>query len=215
MTSEKSSGFAVRLTSTTFPSASSSRKRSTTSTTCITSISRPCALALSVPPTVKMLEDCITLTARPTRRDGALHLVPGGAALHRDGHAYGIDREDPVEPAHVQHHPARGVGVASLAVPAAGDRDLQLPRPGVPQDGLELLHLPGVGDALDPRGCQPGDVGDEQRVVGPEQLAIGDDKGAGVQDEGDENRGERRSHPDGGGPTPGASFGCGDSGYPR
>ena len=63
MTSEKSSGFAVRLTSTTFPSASSSRKRSTTSTTCITSISRPCALALNVPPTVKMLEDCITLTA--------------------------------------------------------------------------------------------------------------------------------------------------------
>ena len=28
-------------------------------------MSRPCALALSVPPTVKMFEDCMTLTARP------------------------------------------------------------------------------------------------------------------------------------------------------
>ena len=28
-------------------------------------MSRPCALALSVPPTVKMLDDCITLIASP------------------------------------------------------------------------------------------------------------------------------------------------------
>src|SRR6267142_2497850 len=63
MTRPNNSGCCVRETSTTEPSASSRRKRCTTSTTCMTSTSRPCALALSVPPTVKMLEDCITFRA--------------------------------------------------------------------------------------------------------------------------------------------------------
>ena len=65
ITSEKSSGFSRRLTETTLPSARSSRKLSTTSTNWVTSISRPCALALSVPPTVKMFDDCMTLRAKP------------------------------------------------------------------------------------------------------------------------------------------------------
>src|SRR2546425_4457791 len=65
MTSEKSSGFESRLTRRMRPSASSRWNRCTTSTTCVTSRSRPCALAESVPPTVKMFEDCMTLTARP------------------------------------------------------------------------------------------------------------------------------------------------------
>src|SRR3989442_9968041 len=66
MTSEKSSGFESRLTRRMRPSASSRWNRCTTSTTCVTSRSRPCALAESVPPTVKRSEEHTSeLQSRP------------------------------------------------------------------------------------------------------------------------------------------------------
>src|SRR3989442_1566345 len=133
------------------------------------------------------------------RGDGALPLVPGGAALDRDGGGRGggsrIDREDVVERAHVEPHTAGRVGVAALAVAAAGDRHLEPALTGVAQHGPELLHLPHVLQARDASGREARDVRCEQRILDLKQVSVGNDECAGVQGEGEEQRGGSKSHP--------------------
>jgi hypothetical protein len=73
--------------------------------------------------------------------------------------------------------------VASLAVAASGDRHFELPLPSVPHDGLELLNLLDIADPLHPGGSDAGDICPEQRVALPEQVVIGDNVSAGIQDE--------------------------------
>ena len=133
------------------------------------------------------------------RGDGALHFVPRRAALHRDGQGDRIDGTDPVEPAHVQHDAAPGVGVASLTVAASGDRHLEPALPRVPQDGPELVDLPDGVHPLHARGRQARDVTPDERVLGPEKVLVRDDERAGVKSEGEQDgRGERHGQPPGG-----------------
>ncbi len=115
-------------------------------------------------------------------REGALHLVPGRAALHRDRALGGVDGEDVIEAAHVEPHAARGVGLTALAVAAAGDRDLEPAGVGVADDGAELLDVAGV---LEPRDAGRGDAGDvacEQRIGGAKPGVVRNGEGAGIRE---------------------------------
>jgi hypothetical protein len=140
-----------------------------------------------------MFDDCITLTARP--RDRALHLVPRGPALHGDRPAVRIDGADTVEAAHVEHHPAGVVGVAALAVPAAGDRHLEPAPPCIDNGRLELIDVADRLDAVHPRGTEPRDVGPDEGILGPEELAVGDGERAGVEAQGQDDRGHGPRRP--------------------
>jgi hypothetical protein len=138
-----------------------------------------------------MLDDCITLMARP-RGARALDLIPGGAALHRHGRFGGVDREYPVEAAHVERHAAGVVGVAALAVVAAGDGDLEPAGPRVPEHRLELLDLVRGRHPVHPHRVQPRDVGHDQRVPPAEQVAVRGDETAEVEGEAEQHDAQGR-----------------------
>jgi hypothetical protein len=83
--------------------------------------------------------------------------------------------------------------MATLAMAASGNRDLELALPGIPQDRPQLLELPDVIDPLHPRGGEAGHVGPHQRIVGAEDLPVRDHERTGVDGENERDRyGHRR-----------------------
>ena len=113
----------------------------------------------------------------------------------------GVDGEDAVEAAHVEHHAAGAVGMAALAVTAAGDRHLEATLTRVLEDGLELLDLAGVVHPLDPGGCEPSDVAPEERVVPAEEVLVRHHEGAEVEDQREQGEAERGREPTAAGRT--------------
>ncbi len=68
--------------------------------------------------------------------------------------------------------PPGAIRVPALAVAAARDRDLEPALARVLEDGLELFHLAGVVQPLDPGGGEARDIGPQERIVPVEQVLV-------------------------------------------
>ena len=135
------------------------------------------------------------LDREAVRSDRPLHVVPGRSGLDPENLPLPVERQHLVEIAHVDGQGVVVEDMASLAVAAPRDRDLQALLARLLHQRDELLDLARPIDPVDDRGFDATDVGEPARIRWMEEPVIRDDERAGINREGDEDEGGGEKRP--------------------